>query len=135
MKDRAVKYFLTGGYSCSEAVIKAAAEEGLIDENPDVLMKIASAFSGGMASGCVCGAVSASQICIGAKYGRTDASGEKIGNLSSELVSKFKEKHRATCCKFLSRGFEHSDPNRKLHCQKFVADACDILEGIIKNKS
>ena len=135
MKNKAVEYFLSGGYSCSEAVIKAATEEGLIDENPEMLMKIASAFSGGMASGCVCGAVSASQICIGAKYGRSDVSGEKIGNLSAELVSRFKEKHRATCCKFLSRGFEHADPKRKIHCQKFVADACDILEDMIKNKS
>jgi len=133
MKDKAVKYFMEG-YSCSEAVIKAACEEGGIDENSDMLMKISSAFSGGMSSGCVCGSVSAAQICVGAKYGRSDVSGERIGNISAELVSRFKEKHKATCCKFLSRGFEHSDPNRKIHCQKFVADSCEILEDIIKNR-
>lgn len=134
MKDKAIKYFMEG-YSCSEAVIKAAHDEGLVVENPDLLMKISSAFSGGMASGCVCGAVSGAQICIGAKYGRADVTGARIGNLSSELVSRFKEKHKATCCRFLSKGFEHSDPNRKVHCQKFVAECCDILEDIVNNKA
>ena len=62
MKHKSKKYF-EDGYSCSEAILKAAIDEELISEH---ILPVATAFSGGMSSGCLCGAVAACQIIIGA---------------------------------------------------------------------
>ena len=61
MKNKAVEYF-NNGYSCSESIVKAASEAGLCDSS---LISIATSFSGGMSSGCLCGAVAAIQMISG----------------------------------------------------------------------
>ena len=55
MKENAIKYFKSG-YSCSESIVKAASEAGLCSAE---LLPIATSFSGGMSSGCVCRILSA----------------------------------------------------------------------------
>ena len=72
MKEKAVDYYLNYGYSCAESVLKAASEGGLC---PKELLSCATAFSGGMASGCVCGAVAAAQIVNGYNFGRENSKG------------------------------------------------------------
>ena len=64
--DLAPNYFMQG-YSCSESIACAAVELGLADEN---FVSIATSFSGGMSSGCLCGAVAASQMVIGLLHGK-----------------------------------------------------------------
>ena len=66
--ERATEYF-KNGYSCSESVVKAAIDKGLVHESA---LPLATAFSGGIGSGCLCGAVAGMQIIIGAMYGRDD---------------------------------------------------------------
>lgn len=58
---KATEYFMQG-YSCSESIVKAAIEKGLVNEN---ILPLASPFSGGLSSGCLCGAVAGMQLVFG----------------------------------------------------------------------
>lgn len=128
MKEKAVENFLNG-YSCSEAVVKAAADEGIVSKD---LVSIATPFSGGMSSGCLCGAIAGAQIILGAKFGRHDASQSRthVQALSKNLIDEFKKQHKFTCCKVLSAGFEHGSAERKQNCCKFVSLCAEQIENI-----
>ncbi len=129
MRDNAVKYFLSG-YSCSEAVVKAAIDKGYV---PKELLSVATAFSGGMGVKCLCGAVSGSVLVIGSIFGKNEErDGLKARALSKQFNEKFAEKYKVNCCKVLSKGFEFSSSERKQHCSSMVGDCCDILENILK---
>ena len=56
----AVEYFKQG-YSCSESIIMYCIDKGICDES---LLPIATAFSGGLGNGCLCGAVSGSACAV-----------------------------------------------------------------------
>lgn len=66
---KAAEYF-NNGYSCSESIIMEAIEKGLI---PEELLSVATSFSGGMGSGCLCGAIAGSQMVLGYVLGRSNA--------------------------------------------------------------
>ena len=131
MKEKAVKYFMEG-YSCSESVVKAEADEGYISKDA---LAIATSFSGGMGVKCLCGAVAGSQMVIGAMFGRNDIDrdGKKARALAKEFYEKFVQKHKVTCCKVLSGSFSdfHSS-ERRSHCCDFVLECSGILEDILK---
>ena len=59
--------FLNKGFSCSESVVKAAADLGMM---PQELVSVATSFSGGMGSGCLCGAIAGAQIVLGYNFGK-----------------------------------------------------------------
>jgi C_GCAxxG_C_C family probable redox protein len=130
IKDRALELF-KNGYSCSESIIQACIENGLCDE---CLLPCATTFSAGMSSGCVCGAVSASQMVLGYLFGRNNKFGNQVfaREKAANFVEEFKNRNKITCCRILCAGLEGSA--KKEHCSKFVADACDILEEQIKVK-
>ena len=44
------------------------------------------------------------------------------------------EKHKATCCRVLTRGMEFSGPNRKAHCTNMVDDCQKLIEELISVK-
>ncbi len=131
MKDKALDYYMNGGYSCSESVIKAAIDEGLCDKS---LLAAATAFSGGMSSGCVCGAVAAAQIISGLHFGRDNQfeNDNTAREKAAFIVEEFKKKHKVTCCRVLSKNLQGM--NRKQNCSNYVADACDIIEQLLKVK-
>ncbi len=130
---KAVEYFKQG-YSCSESMIKAAINKGLVHES---VLPLASGFSGGMGSGCVCGALAGVQIIIGAMYGRDDneRDGKKARELAKKAVEMFKEKNKVTCCKVLTAGLIMASPERKQHCCTMVNDAVEIVEKLLEIKS
>lgn len=125
MKEIAVKYYKEG-YSCSEALLKAAQDKMLISPH---IIPIASAFSGGISSGCLCGAVAAAIIIIGALHGRCDISQSNVEakSLAKEFMEKFKLKRGMTCCKGLTAKFDFNSPARKENCVSIIEDAVDIL--------
>ena len=131
MREKAVDYYLNHGYSCAESVLKAASDDGLC---PKELLSCATAFSGGMASGCVCGAVAAAQIVNGYNFGRENSKGNEVlaRENAKKIVEEFKKRNKVTCCRVLSKGFEGAE--RKAQCSKFVSDACEILEELLKAK-
>ena len=126
----AVEYF-NKGYSCSESMIKWANDEGLVNEE---LLAVATPFSGGMGVGCLCGAVTGAQMIIGSQYGREN----KFGNdnlarvKAKDLMQKFMEIHRATCCRVLTRGLEMASPERKAHCNNMVNDCHNLVKELIQ---
>lgn len=125
-KDLAPKYFLEG-YSCSESIAKAAVEIGLADES---LISIATSFSGGMGSGCLCGAVAGSQMVLGLLHGKLKDNTARA--LAKEFYANFVKTHKVTCCKILTKDFKdfHS-PERKNHCVNMVYDCAKILDEML----
>lgn len=128
--DLAPNYFLYDGYSCSESFAKAAFELGLA---PEEFISIATSFSAGMGSGCLCGAVAGAQMVIGLLHGKTKDNKARI--LAKEFYQKITELHKVTCCKVLTRGFDdfHST-ERKKHCANMVYDCAKILDEILEKE-
>lgn len=124
MKEKALEYFLNGGCSCSESIVKAAIDEGLC---PREFLPAASAFSSGMSSGCVCGTVASAQMISGFNNQAEARSNAKF------IVEEFKNRNKVTCCRVLASGLEGMA--RKQHCSKYVSDVCDILQEILKVKA
>ena len=125
--------YFNNGYSCSESMIKWAIDEGLVSED---ILPLATPFSGGMGAGCLCGAVAGAQMIIGSQYGRDNKFGnENIARAKAkELIQRFMEKHKATCCRVLTRGMEFSGPNRKAHCTNMVDDCQKIVNDLLNSE-
>ena len=121
--------YFNNGFSCSESMIKWAIDEGLVSKE---LLPVATSFSGGMGVGCLCGAVAGAQMILGAQFGRENKAGnENIARKKAqELMQRFMEKHKATCCRVLTRGMEFSGPNRKAHCTNMVDDCQKIVKEL-----
>lgn len=132
MKENAINYY-KNGYSCSESIVHAAMDEGLCDKN---LLAVATAFSGGMSSGCLCGAVGGAQIVLGANFGKGNSKGnEELARVKAkEFLDEFKKNRKATCCKVLSAGMEFNSPERKQNCTKIVEECAQILDSMVGEK-
>jgi len=130
---QAVEYFTECGYSCAESVMQNAIDEGIV---PKELLPVASSFSGGMGSGCLCGAIGASQCIIGYLYGRDNANGNDYSarSMAKQFIDEFKKNHKATCCRVLTSGMDMASPERKAHCANMVDECSKILKDIIKVK-
>jgi C_GCAxxG_C_C family probable redox protein len=116
---KAVEYF-NNGYSCSESIVKAAAEAGFCDEK---LIAVATPFSGGMSSGCLCGAIAGGQIVLGSVCAR-----DEVRASAGKFVDEFIKRNKVTCCRALTHGLEGAQ--RKEHCSKMVSDCAQILEDL-----
>ena len=129
MKNIAVENFKSG-YSCSESIVKAA-DCGMVNHN---LIPVATPFSAGISSGCLCGAVAGMQLVIGVIKGRQDntSSPNEAKSMAKLAMEKFKAKHKVTCCRALTAGLDMASPERKQHCCKLVNDCAEILEEICK---
>lgn len=129
----AVENFTQLGYSCSESIIKDAIDNGLV---PESMLSVATSFSGGMSSECLCGAISGSQMVIGYLYGKNNPNGnsETARQKAKEFIEEFKKNHKATCCRVLTAGMDMGSPERKAHCANMVNDCSKILSEIIKVK-
>ena len=127
----AVEYF-KNGYSCSESIIKWGIDEGLV---PEELLPVATPFSGGMGSGCLCGAIAGSQMIIGYLYGKNNKfENEALArSKAKEVIKRFTEVHKATCCRVLTRGMEMASPERKAHCCNMVEFCENLVDDLVKS--
>lgn len=125
------KDYYKQGYSCSESIIKFAIDKGYVSSE---LLPVATAFSGGMSSGCLCGAVAGSQIVIGCLYGKDEkgSDGQKARELAKKFIDDFKTKNKVTCCKALTAGLEFASPERKANCTRLVGECEEILDSIVE---
>ena len=86
-----------------------------------------------MGSGCLCGAVAASQMVLGLLHGKHK------DNIARQLAKEFYQKitsiHKVTCCKVLTKDFKdfHS-PERKAHCANMVSDCATILDEMLERE-
>ncbi len=127
--QKATDYFLNG-YSCSESIVKIAVDKGLCSED---LLPVATSFSGGMSSGCLCGAVAAAQMILGYNFGRENKMSNEVivRQKAKAFVDEFKVRNKVTCCKILTHGLEGME--RKHHCCKMVQDSEEILENLLES--
>lgn len=125
----ATEYFAQG-YSCSESIVKDAVDKGLV---PSELLSCATSFSGGMGSGCLCGAIAGSQLVLGYLYGRENKQGNEVKarEKARKFIEEFKKTHKATCCRVLTAGFDMASKERKEHCKTMVEDCSKILYELI----
>lgn len=130
MKEKAVEYYKKG-FSCSESVVQAAIDKGLCDKN---LLSVATAFSGGMSAGCLCGAVAGAQMVLGGNFGKNNSkeNDETARAKAKEFIEEFKKRRNATCCRVLTAGFEFSSPERKQNCANLVEECAKILDNMLK---
>ena len=125
--------------NCAQSVLTSTGEmvsSGEIDH--DTMMKIASAFGGGMARmGNVCGAVTGALMALGLKYGGPDSM--KVDAYAKQLMDEFTTLHGSVICRDL---IEHDlvtveDVEKAFktgafdNCPKFVEDAVGILEKLL----
>ena len=129
---KAAEYF-NNGYSCSESILMEAIDKGIV---PKELLSVATSFSGGMGSGCLCGAIAGSQIVLGYLYGKNNSQGNDIiaRSKAKQFIEEFKKNHKATCCRVLTSGMDMASPERKAHCTNMVNDCSKILDEIIEVK-
>ena len=133
----------TDGYRCAEAILTTYG--GRVGLNHDLSMKIGCAFGGGLGShGDICGAITASILLLGLKYGRTDKNDSdkriKTDRQVQKFLEKFQLKHKHLRCNDLI-GFDRSTPEGhdiaeaagvfKTLCPVFVKDAAGILEELL----
>lgn len=132
MREKAALYYKLG-YSCSESVVKAAIDAGLCDKS---LLPVATAFSGGMSSGCLCGAVAGAQMVLGCNFGKENSkNNEEIARAKAkEFIEEFKKTRKATCCKVLTAGLDFNSPERKQNCLSLVEECAEILDNLAKIK-
>lgn len=127
-----LRYFRNGLY-CSEAILKAFNEVyhlGL----PDHFYKIATGFGSGLGeSGCTCGAVASGVMILGLIAGRNKAyESERMVYLAvNELHKRFKEAHKAICCRVLTKNVKWNSAEHKITCEEYVVSAAIITEDII----
>ncbi len=140
--DDAASLF-TNGFSCSQSVCLAFAEDFGIDR--ETALKLSCALGGGMAhSGNTCGAVTGALMVIGMKYGRIRlddlAAKDKTYTVANSFMAEFLRRNQSLNCTDLI-GHNLSDPNalalareKKLFhtlCVKYVRDAGEILEMVL----
>ena len=128
-ENLAVDYF-KNGYSCSESIAQAAVDLGLTNKD---LVSVATSFSGGMSSGCLCGAVAGAQMIIGLLYGKYKNNTARAK--AKEFYDKFTSVHKITCCKVLTKDFKdfHS-PERRNHCINMVQFCAKTLDEILEKE-
>jgi C_GCAxxG_C_C family probable redox protein len=141
--EHAVKLF-EEGFACAQAIAATYGEKfGLYGK---LALKLADPFGAGMRGlSETCGAVTASFMVIGLKYGRTRADDfrakEQAEERVREFISRFKAKHGTLICKELL-GYDISIPEQHgmaeqqglftTKCPDFVKDAAAILEQILQ---
>lgn len=136
------------GYNCAQSVFAAFCDETGMDM--ETALKLSSSFGGGMGRlREVCGALTGVFMVAGIKYGYSekDNDKEKAGHyeLIQDIADKFRKKNGTIICRELLNLSENkSDPTPAKRteqyyavrpCERFVYEAAEIMDEIIKEKS
>jgi C_GCAxxG_C_C family probable redox protein len=139
--DAAVRNFAEG-CACSQAVLAAfSGEYGL---TPDMAVKVACGFAGGMKRGDTCGAVTGAYMVLGlALSGEGSRTVEGRGPTHAavaDFAGKFEARHGTLQCRELL-GCDISTPDGRAHakaqnlfatrCAGYVRDAADLLTATL----
>ena len=126
--------------SCSQAIFAGYCEQlGLGKVDFDTGMKIASAFSGGIArTGSMCGALTGALMALGLKYG-DDEDGNKVNVVAGKLLDEFKSLHGSTTCREMINHdlLTHEDVQQAFktgafdNCPKYVEDVTVIMDKLL----
>ena len=142
-KEAAMEYFKQG-YNCSQSIMKAFMD--LLPGDEETLMRLASAFGGGMGRlREVCGSVTGMFMVAGILYGYA---GPETGKVKAGLYAQIQELAKAfeqrngsiVCRELLGLDVKHdsSTPEKrtgeyykKRPCGELIGDAAEILERFI----
>lgn len=145
-KQKAAELF-NSGCNCAQAVFVAFSDVTGMDEI--TAMKLSSSFGGGMGKlREVCGACTGAFAVAGLLWGYTDVTDDKAKSehyaLIRRIADDFKSKNETIVCRELLKGIKNintKDPavrNEEYYavrpCCKFVVDAAEILDNIIKER-
>ncbi len=142
--DQAVSCFQEG-FNCAQAVLSTYGARFGLDRK--IALRVAGAFGGGMGSmGETCGAVTGAFMVIGLMHGKTkaddDKAREKTHEFVKEFVAGFKARNRSILCRELlgcdvstTGGMQAAKDKGlfKTRCPKFVKDAAEIIDEILKH--
>ena len=130
------------GYNCAQSVFSAFSDEFGI--NKELARSIACGFGAGFGRlQETCGAVTGAIMVIGCKYfKRNDCPGSKeiVYQKTRDFISRFKERNGTINCLELigvdfntEEGMQTAKKKNLFRdkCEKYVRDACEILEEII----
>lgn len=136
IKTIAENYYRNGDFYCSEAIVKTIKDEFALPISDDVIA-MASGFPVGIGgSGCTCGAVAGGVMTIGLFFGRTQPKDTKVDKtmaLSKELHDTFKDKHKCTCCRVLTKDMTLGSPEHMEQCIHFTGEvALDTAKIIVR---
>lgn len=138
VRKTAEGYYRNGDFYCSEAVVKTVKDEFKIDISDDII-KMASGFPVGIGgSGCTCGAVSGGIMALGLVFGRNTAKDSKVDKamvLSKELHDYFKENHKSTCCRILTKGMTLGTETHMKQCIFLTGEVAYKVAEIIVRES
>lgn len=131
------------GWNCTQAVLSTYGPRFGLDR--EHALKIAGAFGSGMGMGETCGAVTGALMVIGLKHTRVKGGGlfshERTEDLSQEFVEHFNARNGTTICRKLlgcdvgtveGARAAKKEKHFKKRCPKFVRDAAEILEELLK---
>jgi C_GCAxxG_C_C family probable redox protein len=129
------------GFSCSQSVLTAYAQEFGLDEQ--TALKIASGFGGGMGGlGHTCGAVTGALMVLGLRHGLTAVDGEAKQAFYArvrQFTERFQQCHGSLACRELLgvdiSTAEGRDAAREAglfqqKCPPLVQGACEILDEL-----
>lgn len=141
---KAIDYF-RNKFNCSQSVLAAFGPDHGLSE--DDCLKIATAFGGGMGrQQHICGAITGALIVLGLGFGKglNDPEEKKrfTYRLTKEFFDEFKGLNGSVNCLELLDGLNMNNPddNKKIvernyydiRCEKYVSDAVNILDKIMK---
>jgi len=133
--EKTLHYYRNGFY-CSEGLVKAFNEVydlGMEEQT----RKVATGFGLGLGeAGCACGAVTGGVTVLSWLAGRTKVyESERIVQLAvRELHDRFRARHKAICCRVLTKPVKWQSAEHKKHCEVFVVEAASITEDILLNR-
>ena len=134
IRERAEHLFQTKKLLCTEAIL-VSLNEGLGGGlTEDQAIALASGFTIGIGeSGCLCGAVSGGVMALGLLLGkdRTYARRKDIRDAGAELHNRFKELHRSTCCRVLTKPVKDDAKAHFRQCTGLTGDGAEITARLI----
>ncbi len=115
-----------GGYHCSEAIVLAVGEE-LWGQAPELLMRAADGFGGGIAltRQDLCGIFSGAVILAGAQYGRTSASADDKAFFAALAV--LRERFVALAGHMRCEDARAAFPDVNKRCHPLVAEGARLV--------
>lgn len=128
----------SGEMNCAQSVLLAYADDIRLDR--DDIIKLGTAFGGGMGEGETCGAVSAALMVIGLKSKKSHSYAElkeQVKNLSGVFKSEFEKKFGSLRCKDLigenlkyEAGYERARAKGVFtdKCPHFIREAVKLID-------
>jgi C_GCAxxG_C_C family probable redox protein len=141
--DQALERF-SDGFNCTQAI--AATYGPDLGLEAELGLKVAGAFGSGMGTGETCGAVTGALIIIGLKHSMaqniTFLSRDRTYELAADFIRKFKARNKTSLCRELigcdlsteeGQLQARKEKHFKKRCPKFVQDAAEILDEMLKD--